>query len=146
MSCSCRYLNDRIGILNTGSLSLIGCYLTYAGGKNRIANAETFKADIELIKESKAAEKSKNRQVMVLGDFNTDFVRINEHSKELLSLLRETHMQCADLSFTQNIDYTYSKKIRGKIQKSWIDHIFNCNTMVVKLQNYKQQFIITHLQ
>ena len=104
--------SDRITTLElletTEKILIIGVYLPSNG--NIEDNLQEELAEIETI-----AYTYPNQEVLIIGDFNCDLLRLNKRDQLLERLIARLKMECHDM---QALKYTY--KGHGK---SWIDHI-----------------------
>ncbi|RNA04085.1 hypothetical protein BpHYR1_024453 [Brachionus plicatilis] len=62
--------------------------------------------------------KRKNKEYIIVGDFNSDPIRNKKFDRELISLLSKRNLKCIEKEF-DNFEYTYS----NDQHKSFIDHI-----------------------
>jgi hypothetical protein len=72
----------------------------------------------DTLKIQELIENNVNKQIIVLGDFNSDMWRDKKFDEVVANMIEKSNLVCFDLLFTQKINYTY-KLGRGK---SWVDH------------------------
>jgi exonuclease III len=108
------FVTDRISTAELNGLLLIGVYMRFNDGY-----LETIvEQENDTLKIQELIEKNANKQVIVLGDFNSDMWRVNKFDEVVANMIEKSNLVCLDLLFTQKINYTY-KLGRGK---SWVDH------------------------
>ena len=113
---SVRLHTKRITSLEIGNLTLIGVYLTANNSKNEsmiehiidIKDLETLIDELD----------KKNKEYIIVGDFNSDPIRNKKFDRELTSFLSKRNLKCLEKEF-DNFEYTYS----NDQHKSFIDHI-----------------------
>ena len=49
-------------------------------------------------------------EVLILGDFNTDLKRKNNHTKILQEFLINNNLSCGDIETNQTVKYTHKRK------------------------------------
>ena len=132
-------LNERIGLIKINKLAIIGVYLPYFGGidaQKRDSNAFEYESCLAILKQITHDQRLLGMELIILGDFNTDFTRTNKQSIQLAAFMRDTKMIAADLAHPQVIDYTFVCKRTNKINNlttqhySWIDHLLTENLML----------------
>lgn len=68
--------------------------------------------------------KATNKEIILCGDFNTDFSRNNTYGTILREFANRHSLIPIDLFRHQSAQYTYFKKFKNMIIRTWIDHIF----------------------
>lgn len=63
-------------------------------------------------------DNSKN-EIIIIGDFNSDLLRLNRQDKELHKLINEMNLIAIDIEICNKPNYTY----KNNNSKSWIDHV-----------------------
>ncbi|RMZ99261.1 hypothetical protein BpHYR1_047827, partial [Brachionus plicatilis] len=106
----------RITSLEIGNLTLIGVYLTANNSKNESMIEHII--DIKDLETLIDELKRKNKEYIIVGDFNSDPIRNKKFDRELISLLSKRNLKCIEKEF-DNFEYTYS----NDQHKSFIDHI-----------------------
>ncbi len=129
------FYRNRIAVLELGLLVIIGVYMVFDDG--RLETLEELASDIALIKELVLDFKSKQKQVVVTGDFNIDLSRNNNFSATLNQLMVDINYVVADIYFQkQDIDYTFCTNrlddngIPYPVV-SWVDHLLMERTMKI---------------
>lgn len=75
LKVSCVFLSDRIGVIKINNLAVVGVYMVFYGGKNRVDNELEYAQDISMLDSTIIDLKSKKFEVVIVGDFNTDIRR-----------------------------------------------------------------------
>ncbi|CAF1048777.1 unnamed protein product [Brachionus calyciflorus] len=73
--------------------------------------------------------------ILIIGDMNTDFIKINHNTKMLLELIKTNGLTIANIMQQQIIDFTYRKVTQNKCLSCWKDHL------LCKRENLKNQAI-----
>lgn len=107
--------SNRISSLKLKNLTIIGVYLPYFNGTNE--SLSCIKDELCFI--SSLINKDKN--TMIIGDFNADLYRQNKHDLELHKWMMNNNLTALDLLHTQTQSHTFNN---GLDFRSWIDHIF----------------------
>ena len=104
-------------VLKIGNLVIIRVYLTYANGtdKNTLSLIDELSKIQSIINESLG----NNKQVIIIGDFNVDLSKANDHSRILKNFLKENEMVAKDTLVQQEVNYTF----RSHSGLTWIDHV-----------------------
>lgn len=127
LNTSCRFVTRRIVTLKINKLLLIGVYLTYCDGSE--SNELDFQNEVDLLKDLTLNHVRQGYDIVVLGDFNTDFTRSDKHREALLRYMHEFKLAPADIYKAQTSDFTFYKKCGDKLNTSWIDHILVNSSM-----------------
>ncbi len=133
----CEYViyTKRISYILINRLIIIGCYLPYLGGISaeiRQSNNHEFTktlSDLDVLIDSLL---DGTVEIIIVGDFNTDFIKMRERADELTDLLAKHSLTSADINHVQHVDYTYFKFVENRFQSSWLDHAF-LNDLMAKL-------------
>ena len=119
--------NKRLSYLKINKLIIIGCYFPYQSGQPPELRADNENeyyqtiANLNILLESLEDDV---HELIVLGDFNTDFNKHISRSSDLLDMCVNHSLTSADINKTQIVDYTYFKVVENGIHLSWIDHAF----------------------
>jgi len=116
------FRNNNIGIIYINKLAVINVYLPYYCGKNS-SNTFKFEEDINWLKTKIRKIKNEKKEIIICGDFNTDFSRQNIYSKLLTTLIIEMNLIPIDIIKEQLYEHTYEKKYKTMVIRSWIDHV-----------------------
>ncbi|CAF1011392.1 unnamed protein product [Brachionus calyciflorus] len=88
--------------------------------------------EIELIEELLKNNDSKS-EIIIIGDLNTDILKVNHNSSSLINLLKNYQLTFADIKQRQETDYTYRKIFGDKVHTSWIDHVICQKSLLSKI-------------
>lgn len=99
---------------------------------NTKENNHLFIHDLNVIEQVYNELRAVNMEVVLAGDFNTDLKRGTYNSRSLKDHLMANNLNICEPINLKEIDYTYSKTINGKIQKSRIDHVIAYDASNVK--------------
>jgi hypothetical protein len=125
--------NNNIGIIYINKLAIINVYLPFYNGINT-ENMEKYIADLNWLNDKVTKLKSEGKEIMIYGDFNTDFAKEYKYSKLLFSFMSNTNITPVDINHEkQVIQYTYEKKFKRSIVRTWIDHCLVLNSMAKKI-------------
>ena len=80
-----------------------------------------------------------NKEIIVCGDFNTDFSKDNVFTTMLIEAINTTQLIPADLVLHQTAQYTFMRKYKKRIITSWIDHVLVSSIENVNYLNIMQQ-------
>lgn len=119
-----KFYSERIATLCISNLVIINVHLTHYDGtyQNKVDFVTQLAQVQTLIEEHQQA----SRDVLILGDFNTDPIKLNHNTTELKKFLNKNMMILRDLYEPQSIDYTYKSKCHNRhatAVQSWIDHL-----------------------
>ncbi|RNA14443.1 hypothetical protein BpHYR1_011145 [Brachionus plicatilis] len=103
-----------------------------------IENRIIYASDLAIIGLIISELKTEGMDIIVLGDFNTDFDRNCEYTNMLEEFLNKNNLIPADRLNQQLVNYTY----KSKSKSSWIDHVI-CDSNNSNIQNIN---IIENLQ
>jgi nickel-dependent lactate racemase len=112
-------------------------YFPYLGGTTaelRNSNNHEYKktiSDLDVLIDSLQDGKV---EIIIVGDFNTDFIKMHERADDLSDLLAKYSLTSADINQVQHFDYTYFKFIENRFQSSWLDHAF-LNDLIAKVND-----------
>lgn len=112
--------NNRMSAIVMKELAVLGVYLTSNSSKTEsyIEHQHDFVEMINILESLKA----KNiKEILVVGDFNSDQTRKNKFDKALQSVINEHKLILLDAQFKQDFAYTYT----NGLHKSWIDHVLS---------------------
>jgi hypothetical protein len=126
---NCEYFihTKRISYLQINKLIIIGCYFPYMGGNTpelRSSNEHEYSKTVSDLNELIEVLSDGVVEFIILGDFNTDFKKMEFRTNQLIGMLAKNSLTCADVTTVQPVDYTYFKIIDGRFISSWIDHMF----------------------
>jgi hypothetical protein len=138
IKCEHEFINDNIAILLINKLMILNVYLPYYDGKNTL-NYANYEISIKIISSLLEKYDKLGFEIILVGDFNTDFSKNIEYSKLLLQMCKSQNMRSADIDNEQTVQYTYYKKFKNVIIKTWIDHMF---VMTKHSQNIKYMKIL----
>jgi len=116
------FRNNNIGILHINNLIIINVYLPYYKGTND-GNTEKFESDLNWLMEKVIKFKQERKEVLIYGDFNTDFSKEYIYSKLLFDFMRILNMSPSDILNEFGLEYTYEKKFKKMVIRTWIDHV-----------------------
>ncbi|CAF1085776.1 unnamed protein product, partial [Brachionus calyciflorus] len=117
--CKVNYLSDRVGKLSIDGLIILNVYLPFFNNSNE--NNQDFDQELEIITD--VIENNNKNEILIIGDMNTDIIKINHNTKMLLELIKTNGLTIADIMQQQTIDFTYRKITQNKCLSSWIDHV-----------------------
>ena len=100
-------------------------------------NTTEYELNVEIIYGLICKYKKENKEIIICGDFNTDFCKHKTYSKLLLKMIGAAEMCSIDVLNKQNTEFTYIKKYQSLIITSWIDHIFVLNNCSQKVKYVK---------
>lgn len=126
----CTEINERIQATIMNELVVIGVYLAFNDQSEQMR--DQFDADMLALEQYITTWRSKMKEVVIIGDFNTDFTRRYHYFNSLTRMMRNTHLIAADLVYPQLCDFTYFKKVRNPKESyvtSWIDHILTHDSL-----------------
>jgi len=138
IKCEHEFINDNIAILLINKLMILNVYLPYYDGKNTL-NYANYEISIKIISSLLEKYDKLGFEIILVGDFNTDFSKNIEYSKLLLQMCKSQKMRSADIDNEQTVQYTYYKKFKNVTIKTWIDHMF---VMTKHSQNIKYMKIL----
>jgi hypothetical protein len=129
LNSAIEFYGNRIGVMQLETVVIIGVYMCYNNGKQ--SSRDELQEDTELIIQLIKQFKSKGKEVVIVGDFNVDFSRINPFTRVLIDFLVETDYIVADIEYgSQLIDYIWhsiryedKEKKKPYIITSWVDHL-----------------------
>ncbi len=127
------FKNNNIGLLYINNLVIINVYLPYYNGDNT-ENMKQYEEDICWLINKISILKKDKREVIVCGDFNTDFARLNKYSVLLTKLLIDTEMTPFDIMVDQINEFTYEKRYKRFTIKTWIDHVLIGNNNLANVE------------
>ncbi|RNA14504.1 RNA-directed DNA polymerase from mobile element jockey-like [Brachionus plicatilis] len=106
------------------SSAIINTYLIHDDNSNK--NNINFESELETLQTIIDELRSKNMDLLIYGDLNTDISRMCFNTTKLKSFLDENNLELTDLKHVKSHSYTYSmKQQNGVFKKSWIDHIIS---------------------
>ncbi len=114
--------HENISYLLVNQYAIINIYMPYYKNINS-ENYTRYVEDIAKLENVIAKVQQQNKQVILLGDMNADFISMNQHAKELSELFLKFSMFPQDIKEKQIVNYSYNKKYRNNVTKSWPDHI-----------------------
>lgn len=109
-----RFVNNRIAILYVKNLAIIGVYMIYEKRNNETLNE--FVLDIQRIIREYRRLYNENYQVLLTGDWNTDFRRDTEFTHNLNDMMKALNLTSIDTTQPQQLNYSFIR------DKTWIDH------------------------
>ena len=112
--------------------------MPYFNGNNTI-NAHEFELMLNMVKNTIIKYKNMNKEIIVCGDFNTDFSKDNVFTTMLIEAINTTQLIPADLVLHQTAQYTFMRKYKKRIITSWIDHVLVSSIENVNYLNIMQQ-------
>lgn len=139
--------NSRISYLQVNSLIIIGCYFPFYGGvtnEDKLRNEHEYTKTLSELNVLIGAIRDENVEIVVLGDFNTDFSKNYDRRDQLAEFSAQYSFTCADICLTQSIDYTYFKIVEQELVTSWIDHVF-VEELMINLQDCRIESSVNNL-
>ncbi|CAF1065010.1 unnamed protein product [Brachionus calyciflorus] len=130
IKCTYQQMSNRIGILYLPDIIIINVYFPYYTGS--FDQNQEFGQEIMNLEE--ILNLNPHKEIIILGDLNTDIIRKNHFSIELINFLMRNHLTLSDIVQCQEIDYTYRKIVDLKVQSSWIDHVICKKDSLHKLE------------
>ncbi len=124
---SVEFINNRISLLKVRDTTFIGVYLT--SNSNKPDCHVDYRLELNLLRRIKKKLEMANQKVVMLGDFNGDVLRNNNHDKYFNEFLKEENLLCYD-KITNNSYTWYNVN-----DKSHVDHIVS--TEGVKINETK---------
>ena len=123
INCEFESITSNIAILNINKVAILNIYMPYY--KSELSdNSNEYELTIKIIEGLIIKLKHKQKEIILCGDFNTDFIKHSSYSKSLIEMANRTDICPIDVMQPQTTDYTYMKKYRSEIITSWIDHVF----------------------
>ncbi|CAF1075729.1 unnamed protein product, partial [Brachionus calyciflorus] len=115
-----KFYSERIGTLTLGNLTIVNVHLHHYDG----SETAKFNFDIQLsqIQEIVEQHRQNKRQVVIVGDMNTDLAKDCYNTTKLKSYVFDNKMLLRDIYDPQLVDFTFKRK-NSSLIKSWIDHI-----------------------
>jgi hypothetical protein len=121
-----QFFGNRIATMELHSVVIIGVYMIF--NDNYPESYEELNSDLKLLSEL-AKTLGKNKEVIIIGDFNIDLSKRNRFTIALIKLLSELDFIVADIEYgPQKCDYTwhsirYDGDKKPYIISSWVDHV-----------------------
>ena len=121
------FYGNRIGLMELQSTAIIGVYMAYNNSTSDCR--DELESDLSTITEIIKLMKLKNKECVVVGDFNVDFIKINSFTRKLIDFMIINDFIAADIEYgNQAIDYTwfsirYDEKEIPYMISSWVDHL-----------------------
>lgn len=119
LKCQVIFKSERVGLINIGDTIIVNVYLPYFDG-NQESKLE-FEQELAILQE--ILNRNSGNRVIIVGDMNTDIIKGNFNSVNLLKFLSENNLTLIDIVQTQHTDFTYHKIANNRYTKSWIDHV-----------------------
>jgi len=149
LNAKCKFISRRTGILMINQLAIIGSYLP--SHDSRPSTEVSFKKELLQIEQEYIKLRSKNYEVMIIGDLNIDRNRIAKNYKRkdaFNTFLENSSLVIQEELFMQDIDHSYYYEYKDKnnpsitiSKKSTIDYTLssciNHNFIKVKRFNSK---------
>jgi len=129
----CEFRNNNIGIIYINNLAIINVYLPYYKGTND-GNTVKFEQDLNWLTEKVVKLKLEGKEVSIYGDLNTDLSKEYRYSELLFNFMSMLNMTPADIINDCGLEYTYEKKFKRLIIRTWIDHIIVLENMLPNLK------------
>lgn len=120
------FYGNRIGLLEMDTIAIIGVYMCCNNGPS---SRDELKSDLDTIYELMVHLQGKNKEVIIVGDFNVDFSKNNCFTQILIDHMIKTDYISADIEYgPQLIDYTwhsirYDEDEMPYIISTWVDHL-----------------------
>jgi len=121
------FYGNRIGLMELQSTAIIGVYMAYNNGTSDCR--DELESDLSTVTEIMKLMKSKGKECVVVGDFNVDFIKINNFTRKLIDFMALNDFIAADIEYgNQAIDYTwfsirYDDHKKPYMISSWVDHL-----------------------
>lgn len=122
LNCEHSFVGDNIGILILNKLVVINVYMPYYDG-NQTPNYSKYVETLSSLNDLINKYKNQNKEIIICGDFNTDFARNYSYGEMLKNFCKQHELVPVDIIHNQVAQYTYFKKFRNLTIKTWIDHI-----------------------
>ncbi len=110
---------ENISYILINHLAIINVYLPFYDGDNSI-NYDKYIQDIVHLDEVIEKLVIQNKQIILLGDLNLNFVTMNGHAKLMKKLLKKYDLFPEDLNHNQYVNYTYNKKYLNNTTRTTI--------------------------
>lgn len=122
LSFTCRFISRRIGLMTINKLAIIGVYLP-SRGDNDSERLMEYESEIETISTTISELSAKKFELLLIGDFNADFNRLDSRLKLLKSMLDKHNLVSCE-SPNYHIRHTFKKKNADGFNSSKIDFMF----------------------
>lgn len=127
--CEHEPINKNISILKINKLSIFNIYLPHFVDNNS-SNTQEYDILVGTITNLVEKHQQLGKEVIIFGDFNTDFTRHPTYGKILCNMVNSLNMLPADIYKQSSASYTFTKKYKQSTITSWIDHVFvNSNNL-----------------
>ncbi|RMZ94723.1 RNA-directed DNA polymerase from mobile element jockey-like, partial [Brachionus plicatilis] len=125
------FINERISYIELLNVIIIGVYLTSNNSSQSSLNEHIY--DIATLENLILNSDSKDKELLIIGDFNSDPIRSKKFDLQLIDLMVDQNLEALDLKFKQNVDYTF----HNVKNRSLIDHVIAKKTNCLKIDEVK---------
>lgn len=120
-----KFFSPRISTIEFPGTVIVGVYLRFNDNKPET----TIDQMSDLAEVEDIIDKAKDKNVVIIGDFNMDIYRNKKYDKLLTKFVEKNKLISGDLMYTQATNYTYKS---GK-NRSWVDHVLVNSSIADKI-------------